>query len=101
MKPSSAVPTLAVCALLAAAQPLAAQPACQGQNTLSAAEKSAGWLLLFDGTSTKGWHGYNGQKTPGLVDRGLRAPDRRHRGQLRQRPARRPRHRQASTRTSS
>jgi len=64
MKPSSAVPTLAVCALLAATQPLAAQPSCQGQNTLTAAEKSAGWLLLFDGASTKGWHGYNGQKTP-------------------------------------
>jgi hypothetical protein len=64
MNPRSAVPRLAVCVLLAAAQPLAAQPSCQGQNTLTAAEKSAGWVLLFDGATTKGWHGYNGQKTP-------------------------------------
>ncbi|MDP4128625.1 MAG: DUF1080 domain-containing protein [Bacteroidota bacterium] len=28
-------------------------------NQLTAAEKSAGWQLLFDGTSTKGWHTYN------------------------------------------
>lgn len=27
-------------------------------NTLSAAEKRAGWKLLFDGVSTKGWHNY-------------------------------------------
>lgn len=28
-------------------------------NTLSQAEKAAGWKLLFDGTSTGGWHSYN------------------------------------------
>jgi hypothetical protein len=27
-------------------------------NTLTAAEKSAGWKLLFDGTSLNGWRGY-------------------------------------------
>jgi hypothetical protein len=64
MNPRSAVPPLAVCALLAAAQPLAAQPSCQGQNALTAAEKSAGWVLLFDGATTKGGLGYIGQKTP-------------------------------------
>lgn len=29
------------------------------QNTLTAAERKAGWTLLFDGTSTKGWHRFN------------------------------------------
>ncbi|NLR61742.1 DUF1080 domain-containing protein [Chitinophaga polysaccharea] len=30
----------------------------QQLNTLSAKEKKQGWVLLFDGTSTKGWHTY-------------------------------------------
>ena len=30
----------------------------QQPNTLTAAEKKAGWKLLFDGVSTKGWHTY-------------------------------------------
>lgn len=50
--------------VVAVARPVLAQPACQGQNALSAAEKAAGFVLLFDGTTLKGWHGYNGQKTP-------------------------------------
>lgn len=37
----------------------AAQP-----NTLSAAEKKAGWRLLFDGQSTIGWRGYKQQDVP-------------------------------------
>jgi hypothetical protein len=28
-------------------------------NTLTATEKNKGWLLLFDGKKTDGWHGYN------------------------------------------
>ena len=27
-------------------------------NSLSAKEKSDGWMLLFDGQSTNGWHSY-------------------------------------------
>jgi len=50
--------------VVAVARPVVAQPACQGQNALSAADKAAGWVLLFDGATMKGWHGYNGQKTP-------------------------------------
>jgi len=30
-----------------------------GDNLLTKSEKKAGWQLLFDGKSTKGWHGFN------------------------------------------
>ena len=33
-------------------------------NTLTEKEKKAGWELLFDGQTTKGWHGYNMQGIP-------------------------------------
>jgi hypothetical protein len=33
-------------------------------NTLTVPEKNKGWELLFDGTSTNGWHGYNMQVVP-------------------------------------
>jgi hypothetical protein len=33
-------------------------------NTLSKKEKKKGWLLLFDGKSTDGWHGYNMKEFP-------------------------------------
>lgn len=35
--------------------------ACAGMNVITAAEKADGWTLLFDGATTKGWHGYNAQ----------------------------------------
>ena len=81
--------------------PVAAQPACQGQNALSAAEKAAGWVLLFDGTRHEGLARLQRAEDAGLDDRRLRAEDRGHRGQLRQRQARRPRRPTASSRTSS
>lgn len=33
-------------------------------NTLTPKEKSDGWVLLFDGSTTKGWHGFNRQGVP-------------------------------------
>ena len=33
-------------------------------NTLTDAEQQAGWILLFDGETTDGWHGYNMQGIP-------------------------------------
>ncbi|MEO6229245.1 MAG: DUF1080 domain-containing protein [Ferruginibacter sp.] len=30
-----------------------------GTNTLTAKEKANGWVLLFDGATTRGWHSYN------------------------------------------
>ncbi|AWW29264.1 DUF1080 domain-containing protein [Echinicola strongylocentroti] len=33
-------------------------------NTLTAAEKSEGWQLLFDGKSAEGWRGYNAEELP-------------------------------------
>lgn len=46
-------PLFALVVAVAASPLFAAEP-----NTLSAAEKSAGWKLLFDGTSLAGWRGY-------------------------------------------
>jgi hypothetical protein len=45
--------------------PAAAQPHASAANTLTDAEKKAGWILLFDGQSLDGWRGY---KTPDATD---------------------------------
>src|SRR5436190_17631574 len=33
-------------------------------NTLTDAEKAAGWKLLFDGKTTNGWHGFKKKDVP-------------------------------------
>lgn len=35
-----------------------------GPNTLTSAERAAGWRLLFDGTTTAGWRGYRQTSVP-------------------------------------
>jgi len=45
--------------------PAAAQPHDPAANTLTAAEKKNGWILLFDGHSLDGWRGY---KKPDTTD---------------------------------
>ncbi len=47
------IPFLTLIALALVSPLAAAEP-----NTLTAAEKSAGWMLLFDGKSLDGWRGY-------------------------------------------
>lgn len=41
---------------LVSAAAIGVAPSAQTQNTLTAAERSAGWRLLFDGATTAGWH---------------------------------------------
>jgi Domain of Unknown Function (DUF1080) len=50
----------AAAALIAAPRPSLAQQL----NTLTAAERSAGWRLLFDGKTTAGWRGYKQDSAP-------------------------------------
>jgi Domain of Unknown Function (DUF1080) len=38
--------------------------AASGQNQLTAEEQKAGWKLLFDGVSLKGWRGYGKPEAP-------------------------------------
>jgi hypothetical protein len=47
--------------LIASASPMTSQ----APNTLSDAERQAGWRLLFDGQTTAGWHGYGKRPFPG------------------------------------
>ena len=49
-------------ALMSAVSPFAGSAVRQDLNMLTAAEKAAGWKLMFDGKSTGGWHTY-GEKT--------------------------------------
>jgi hypothetical protein len=49
-----------LCAFIAASAPGAASE----PNTLTEAEKQAGWKLLFDGKTTQGWRGYRMKEMP-------------------------------------
>ena len=53
--------TLVGAALRAPAPAAAQEPA---PNTLTQAERTAGWRLLFDGTTTKGWRGFRMKTMP-------------------------------------
>jgi hypothetical protein len=57
---------LATLALALSATSVSAQVKQQGRpnNTLTDAEKAAGWRLLFDGQTTNGWRGYRSQSMP-------------------------------------
>jgi hypothetical protein len=53
-------------AAAAAAAVTVSLAASDAPNTLTAAEKAAGWRLLFDGTTTTGWRGYSKPDMAGL-----------------------------------
>src|SRR3712207_5693864 len=55
MRPS--LPTRLAARLLAGCARVAGEPI----NHVTPAEQSAGWRLLFDGQSFRGWRGYQGQ----------------------------------------
>jgi hypothetical protein len=58
----AAAAALAVAALCLAAP--VAPVAAQGPNALTPAERGAGWRLLFDGTSLRGWRGLGRDTVP-------------------------------------
>jgi hypothetical protein len=62
MRPGLVVVSVSALVVVMAGGPTAVSgESCEGVNTLTSAEKAAGWELLFDGRSMRGWHGYNGQ----------------------------------------
>ena len=60
-------------AVVALALALVSPGGFAAENTLSAAERSAGWQLLFDGQSFSGWRGY--LKKPGTPITGWEVKD--------------------------
>ena len=60
-----AIPLLALLLAGCGGHPAAGGPAPSGRpNTLTPAEAKAGWRLLFDGSTTKGWRAYNADSMP-------------------------------------
>src|SRR5213080_3972285 len=58
---SAALAATAVLVLLPAVVPALS---AQSPNTLSPAERAAGWRLLFDGKTTAGWRGFKMDSMP-------------------------------------
>jgi hypothetical protein len=54
-----------ICSFVFGCLALAAGAAAAAPNTLTSAEKSAGWKLLFDGSSLAGWRGYKTEAPAG------------------------------------
>src|SRR5207237_3640447 len=53
-----------LCTSPAHGQRPAGRPRSNANNTLTDAERAAGWRLLFDGSTTNGWRGYKSQTLP-------------------------------------
>lgn len=63
-------------ALLGIAMAMVAGMASAADNALTAAEKAAGWKLLFDGKSTAGWRGFKAAAPDaGWTANGVLSPD--------------------------
>ena len=74
MRPATLL-SLLFCALLLALAGSPVSAAAQEHNSLTTAEKEAGWRLLFDGQSLDGWRRYDGEPMTGgwVVDDGALA----------------------------
>ena len=71
-------PAIAVAATAASLATVAIEQAPGAANQLTAAEKKAGWILLFDGTSLNGWRGYKRPDANGTrwkIDNGFLSVD--------------------------
>jgi len=56
--------SLLLCTSPAHGQRPAGRPRSNANNTLTDAQRAAGWRHLFDGTTTNGWRGYKSQTLP-------------------------------------
>lgn len=73
LMPRMGAAAVATALFVACAGAREAGDAQESMNTLTDAERAAGWSLLFDGSSLEGWRGYNMDGLPGgwAVENGL------------------------------